>query len=296
MIKTIVIALIFIAAHSISTYPFRFPAGATNSYESPSYPIGYLESKTNVSINLDLPFGGAILDSSTVSILIKDSSNSNTVATLNCNGGTSCLLDWIVTDSASYYINILSLDFNMEFTSLVIYYLLVRARNNVLLRVSDVLRQRVIKYFRTIQKSNVTFTLNPVDDISVSFLSLLTMDSATNGIRNVIGRTDLIPDSITNNVATYTVELDSGYYAIAVFTDVYLSVSGSVPSEAYPCPYSYNFPDYYATFPGCIQQDPNAQGNGLPCVVYDYNNQKCLECISGYSVNSGICVFNTACK
>lgn len=163
MIKAIITAFLFVAiAHSISTYPFRFPAGTTNSYESPSYPIGYIDINTNVSINLDLPFGGAILTSSTVSILIKDSNNSNTIATLDCNGGTSCLIDWIATSSASYYINIQSNDFGTEFTSLVIYYLMVRTRNNVLLRVSDILRQHVVKYFRTIQKINVTLTLNPV--------------------------------------------------------------------------------------------------------------------------------------
>lgn len=122
------------------------------------------------------------------------------------------------------------------------------------------------------------------------------MDSATNGSRNVVDRTDLIPDSITNSVATFTTELDIGYYAIVVFTDMFVSVSGTVPSEAYPCPYSYNFPDYYATFPGCIQQNPNAQGNGLPCVVYDYTFQQCLQCMSGYSVSNGICVYSTSCK
>jgi hypothetical protein len=82
---------------------------------------------------------------------------------------------------------------------------MVRTGNNVLLRVSDILRQRVVKYFRTIQRSNVTFTLNPVFDVTLSFLSLLTMDSASNAIRTVIRRTDLIPDSITSDVATYTV-------------------------------------------------------------------------------------------
>ena len=205
VIKTIITTFLFITiAHSISAYPFRFPAGATNSYESPSYPIGYIDKDTNVSINLDLPFGGAILTSSTVSILIKDSSNSNIIATLNCNGGTSCLLNWNATSSASFYINILSVDAGLEFNTLVIYYLMVRTGNNVLVRVSDILRQHVVKYFRTIQKTNVTFTLNPVADVSVSFLSLLTMDSANSGIRNVVRRTDLIPDSITSGVATYT--------------------------------------------------------------------------------------------
>ena len=206
MIKTIIAALLFIVTvHSISAYPFRFPAGATNSYESPSYPIGYIDKNTNVSINLDLPFGGAILTSSTVSILIKDASNSNIIETLNCNGGTSCLINWNATSSASFYINILSTDSGLEFNTLVIYYLMVRTGNNVLLRVSDILRQRVVKYFRTIQRSNVTFTLNPVFDVTLSFLSLLTMDSASNAIRTVIRRTDLIPDSITSDVATYTV-------------------------------------------------------------------------------------------
>lgn len=302
MMKTAAILLLLAAlANTLSTYPYTFPTSPTSTYQQPSYLLGYLSKDTTLSITMQLPFGGAILTSSTVLLSIVDSNTRATVVTFDdsspskCNGGTACYLSWKVTDGSTYYLKVASVSPNTQLSNIVIYYLFASANNQAILNVADVLRQHIIKYFYIAKPYNLTLTITPNPTPSTYF-TLLAMDPSTATNLRVATATDLSPTTIQNGVGTYITELNAGYYAVVVRTDgVAPAITISTQSDAYPCPYSSSFADAYTVFPGCSRPSIISTGSGLPCLVYDYNAQICTACIPGYSLSLGACTISTSC-
>jgi hypothetical protein len=153
IIRAILLVLLVLEGAAQSVYKYQFVASASSTYQIPSYPLGTLRQGDNLAIIIQLPMGGAMLLSSYVLISIMDNTNTKTIMTFDdanpsqCNGGTVCTLSWAVTATGTYNIRVYSADPNTEQRSLAIYYLLVSVNGNVILRVTDSLRQHIIKYF-----------------------------------------------------------------------------------------------------------------------------------------------------
>jgi hypothetical protein len=153
MFEILTILILIVIGSSQSVYNYQFPTSQTSTYQIPSYPLGNLNQNDNLTIVIQLPMGGAMLISSYVLISIMDYTNSNTIVTFDdsnpshCNGGTTCTLTWNVTITANYYLKVYSANPSTELNSLAMYYLFASANNIALLRVVDVLRQHIIKYF-----------------------------------------------------------------------------------------------------------------------------------------------------
>jgi hypothetical protein len=298
MVKPALVLLLLTLGGCLSTYQYSYPTTPTSTYEQPSYPLGYVAQYSNLTVVIQLPFGGAMLISSYVVLSIMDSTNTNAIVSfddsnaMHCNGGTTCSLYWNVTSSASYYLKV-SAKTNLELSNLAVYYLFVSANNNAILRVTDVLRQHVIKYFNVLQEANVTLTLSPAS--GTTYFTLLNLDPTDSSHMRVSTTTDLTPTTTLNSVGTYTIDLVAGYYAVLVHTNTPSSVSISTQSDPYPCPYTNDFADYFTLFTGCTRASVTSTGSGLPCITYDYNSQVCLACMNGYSVSKGSCVIATSC-
>lgn len=301
MLKIITALALLTLTTSLSTYTYGFPTTLSSPYQSPSYPLGQLTQDTQISIVIQIPFGGAILIGSYVVISIMDSSNTITIVSfddsnpMNCNGGTTCTLVWRVIASNTYNLKVSSTSPNTELNNLVLYYLSVSTSTSSILRVVDVLRQHMIKYFYIGQSgTTVSFTITPQIDPSTSF-SLLTMTPSSSSNFNVLRAIPLYPTTTANSVSTFTRLMDIGYYAIIVYVGSPTQVTITFQSDPYPCPYTNGFNDYYTIFTGCTRSSVISINSGLPCITFDYNSQVCLACMNGYSVLQGSCVISTSC-
>ena len=224
--RYILLILLVLSGAAQSVYNYQFVATATSTYQVPSYPLGTLSQGDNLSINIQLPVGGAMLLSSYVLISIMDNTNTNTITTFDdsnpshCNGGTVCTLSWVVTTTGSYNIRVYSVNPDTELSSLALYYLLVLANGNALLRVVDALRQHIIKYFYVASNyESISMTISPVDNTANSYFTLLTMSPTSTSGLTVLNSSDLTPNTISSSVATFTNVLNTGYYAAIVHTD-----------------------------------------------------------------------------
>lgn len=300
--KLLTILILAVIGASQSVYTYQFPAAISSTYQIPSYPLGSLNQNDNLTIVIQLPTGGAMLISSYVLISIMDFANTNTITTFDdsnpshCNGGTTCTLNWTVTTTANYYLKVYSSNPNTELNSLAMYYLLAYANNVAVLRVTDVLRQHIIKYFYVAQEENITMTISPAGSFRQNYFTLLIMSPASPSGLTVMQSQDLTPVTVSGNIATFTQDLVSGFYAVVAHTNSANTFSITTQSDPYPCPYTNNYTDFFTIFPGCTRDATISQGSGLPCITYDYNSQVCLACMSGYSVSKGICVSSSNCK
>lgn len=280
-------ALFLTTAFAISTFSYTFPAQATSPNVRPSYSLGVLNNGSILAVTLQLPNpNGYSLSSLIVNIM--DSTNTNVVQALSFSGSTSTAF-WNVTANASYNLQVVA---SSGMSAVVIYYLSAIVNNISLLKLADVIRQNVFKYFY----------LNPGEAGSISITAYPSSASVTlliMGTTNqfaIIGSTSLIPNSVINGYNQYSVTgLDSGFYAL-LFTSPYVVAAAlTFQSSSYPCPYSSQFADYYADFTGCTSEN-GAAPSGLPCINYDSSTLKCTGCLSGYTLaTNGSCVISTNC-
>jgi hypothetical protein len=122
-------------------------------------------------------------------------------------------------------------------------------------------------------------TLSPVDNAGRSYFTLLTMSPTSPSGFTVLNSKDLIPDSVSGSVGTFTTTLQTGYYAAVVHTNAPDIVTITTQTDPYPCPYTNNYADLYTVFAGCTRSSTVSAGSGLPCIIYDYNVQACLACL-----------------
>jgi hypothetical protein len=294
MIKYFV-ALLFLCliapAASISKFTAVFPSTPSSAYQSPAYSLGRLTSGANLTIKIEQAYSRIVLSSSYMLLSITDSTNANTVITfdpsapMTCTGGSTCTVSWIVTSTASYYLKVTSLS-ALEMRNLIPIYITASINGLAFLKTADILRQNVVKLFYIAQAGNYTLTLSPESDPSSYYFTLLTMDPTDSLHLRVYSSIDIAATSTANNIGNYTTYYNSGYYGIIVHAGSSSSVSVTFWSDAYMCPYSRSYYDYYSVFAACSFSAviPNTKNYGLPCLIYDSATQTCRACINGYNL------------
>jgi hypothetical protein len=65
-------------------------------------------------------------------------------------------------------------------------------------------------------------------------------------------------------------------------------------SDAYSCPYSSAYPDFYSNFQPCTTAAV-VTTPGYPCLVYNTVTQTCSQCVVGYTLVNNTCTVNTTC-
>lgn len=136
MIKALLGFLLCSVVLGVSTYSYTFSAQATSAAVQPSYSLGTLTENSTVAITLQLPSpNGASLGNLAVSIMDKD--NTISIQALSFSGLTSTVY-WVVPANGSYYLKMSGSTANV-----VMYYLAVTVNNNAILRVVDVIRNKV---------------------------------------------------------------------------------------------------------------------------------------------------------
>jgi len=110
ILKAILIFTLAGIVLSLSTFSYSFPAQATSTYQQPAYALGTLTLNTVLNLNIQLPDGsGYDLSSAYFSISITDYLNQNIVYTFggaSCSSSNSCMYNWTVPATASYYLRI----------------------------------------------------------------------------------------------------------------------------------------------------------------------------------------------
>lgn len=289
MIKAILLTLLVALALGATTFSYTFSAQATSSQVRPSYPLGALTANSTLVVTFQIPFpSGDTLSSFIVNIM--DGNNTNTIQALSFSG-TNGNATWTVTANGSYFLQVTTA--SGSFSSVTMYYLSATVNNVAILRLTDVLRQRVFKYFYVSpsDSGNVTVTMSPSSGSSVT---LLVMNAGSQF--SVMSSTSLIASTTINGVSTYNANgLASGYYGLVFQTAVIVSATVSFQSSPYACPFSSNFADYNAVFMGCTSSS-GASSSGLPCTNYNYVTLTCLSCLSGYTLKNGACSISTSCN
>ena len=154
------------------------------------------------------------------------------------------------------------------------------------------MRQSVVKYFYLDTASTLSFTLHPVTNNANSYLilSAISNDVATSEV------TLNSPNSNSNNKATYISAITgTGFYSVKVITPDLSTVTLTHSSDAFSCPYTSTFTDRFGTFQGCTIAGAGTPAPGLPCLSYDFVNLVCLQCLSGYNLIDGRCLFSINC-
>lgn len=293
----IALLLLLTLTTSISQLTYTFSATATSTVQIPSYLLGSLIQGVTVTIKIQTAYTGFTLGSSSVQLSIMDGANANVVqalgGSLQCSG-SACSVNWTVPSSASYYLQVQEL-VSAETSRLVIYYLTASSNNSTFLKVSDILRQNVVKQFYIGTSGNYSLTLSPASSSSF-YLTLLTMDPTDSLHLRVLSAADLTPVDTTNNIKTYNLSFSTGFYGIIVHTDIATSVTVKYWTDTYFCPFSSSYQDYYSVFSGCsFSSTVSVSSSAFPCTNYDYTNNICVGCAPGYLLSQGLCTINNSC-
>lgn len=127
----------------------------------------------------------------------------------------------------------------------------------VLLKLSDILRQQtVMKYIRIEQRKSINFTIYPqTPALTNSNLAFrLSAVSATLGV-NFAAPIALTRLAYANNIQTFSVTLNPGYYILRVTHAAQPVLTVSWQTDPYACIGDPNFVDYYGLFRGCTRSD-----------------------------------------
>jgi hypothetical protein len=160
-----------------------------------------------------MPFGGS---TSSLSLFVMDSTNTNTIFTFSACSGTTCTVNWNVTATANYYLKASSSNPAQEYSQIIMYYLFATVDNQARLRVVDILRSHVVKIFYVSQDQSATFSQYPVNDPAASYLTLVAFGSGSSINPSVLSSSQLSPTTTVNGLATYNIFLSKGYYGIVV--------------------------------------------------------------------------------
>jgi hypothetical protein len=140
------------------------------------------------------------------------------------------------------------------------------AQKQILMKVSDIVRETAYKVIYLKEQTTITVTQYPVFN-SLAILQLeepypITGMNNNIAVSSVITRTG--SDSCVNEIDSNVFTIGPGYYAI-MFD--YMRESDyeqiSYQTDPYPCPFDPSFIDLYGVFQGCIFQQQEQQG--LPC-------------------------------
>lgn len=170
------------------------------------------------------------------------------------------------------------------------YYLTATLNSTVtLLRVADILRQDLVRFFYIANgdptSANITITASSgtavVYSLGTSF--------------KYSGGSSITPSPTSSSgVITYALSgLSVGYYMVVFSVPATNPVIITFPTSTYPCPYISGFSDYYGVFSGCTASTTSQPGP--PCSNYDYINLKCLGCLTGYTLSNGVCMLPSNC-
>lgn len=159
-----------------------------------------------------------------------------------------------------------------------------------LLQVVDVLRSGIVKFIWLDQTTNLTI-------VSKGNTPTLYAMSTSNKWSQVATLTGTSHQSVDTTTYTYQ-DVPKGYYTITAsiqtgFSSGYLEFS----TNAFPCPYS-GYTDVYSIFTGCFASSTSASigyTRGFPCTLNDYATGKCLNCLFGYTLSDGKCLFSPNC-
>ena len=293
------IVLLLTLSTSISQLSYTFSAAANSAAQTPSYYLGSISQGATVDIKIELAYTGFTLSTSNLLLSIMDGTNANVVQAFNGNvpmqcTGSKCTVVWNAQAANTYYLQVQSLT-AIEQSRLVVYYLTASTNNQTFLKVTDVLRQNVVKQFYIGTSGDYSFSLTPTTSSSF-YLTLLKMDPTDSLRLRVSSAADLTPTDTTNNIGTYNISLAVGFYGIIVHTATASSVTVKYWSDPYYCPYSSSYNDYYSVFNGCsFSTTTSVSSSAYPCTNYDYTNNICVGCANGYVLNLGICTISNNC-
>jgi hypothetical protein len=286
MIKALIVALLCTSALGFSTYSYTFSAEATSKEVRPSYSLGSLTLNSILAVSIQIPYpNGKTLGDFMVTIM--NWNNTLPIKTLTFTG-VSQTVSWVVNVTAAYYLQVTT--GSPDNSNWNMYYLSATVNDTLVLRLTDVLRNSVLKYFY----------LSPTDSTSV-IVTAPTSVSSINIIRmgpsnQFSGVSTLLtsPTTVSGYNTFQVSSLTSGYYGLIFATNIVFGVTVTYQGSSYPCPYSSNFADYYGVFTGCLSSSP-AKYNGLPCTAYSTVTLDCTACLDGYSLSNGYCVSSIAC-
>ena len=172
----------------------------------------------------------------------------------------------------------------------------------VVLSVTEVARNSIRKVLYLDTLSTYSASLYPFDASETANKQLFLFSLGVSGLAN--GWTVTGPElfstsgtvSFNNLVATFTTstQLSPGYYYLQVKFDAdpRSQVRLIFQSDPYACFHPQAFADYYSNFPGCIHSN---SPNVYPCSVFNQVLQRCEDCVPGFILDNGRCLFNTTC-
>jgi hypothetical protein len=287
MIKALIVVLLCTSVLGFSTYSYTFSAQATSKEVQPSYYLGSLTLSSILNVTIQIPYpNGMVLDSYLVTIM--DGNNLLPITTLTFTG-VSQTVSWVVTASAAYYLKVTTSSSSMS--SWNMYYLTATVNSTVVLRLTDILRNSVCKYFYISPTDSTSVIVTA--PTSVSSITLLQMNPSNQFLVSS-SSTLSSPTTVSGYNTFQATGLTSGYYGLIFATNVVFGVTVTYQGSSYPCPYSSNFADYYGIFTGCLSSS-SAKYNGLPCTAYSTVTLDCTACLDGYSLSNGYCVSSIAC-
>ena len=138
MKSLILITLLLVYVLTISYSSTSISTLTNNLYAPPTYSLGFLISGAVLTVNIQLPNGGAL---SSFTVIVRNSDNSADVSTLTGWSGTTGSVSWTVTANASYNLQVSG-------SGQYMYYLTATINSTItLLRITDLLRNKVSKFF-----------------------------------------------------------------------------------------------------------------------------------------------------
>jgi len=287
--KYIAFVLMLSLGSCLSNIPYSFSAAANSTSQQPSYSLGYINQDSTATIILSMPFGGS---TSSVTLSIMDSTNTNVVQALSACSGTPCTVNWRATTSGQFYLK--AAPASLSYSRFITYYIIATVDNRIALRVTDVLRANIVKIFYSLQAQTATFTLTPVADTATAYISLYSLTSA-NAQSPSSGGPVSLTTTTSGSIASYEATLARGYYAIVVTMVTVATARVTIQSDSYPCPYASSYSDIYNVFAGCSANSPSTSTSGFPCIDYDNDALICRTCFQGYTMVQGSCFVNNNC-
>ena len=249
-----------------NTLPFKYPI----------YSLGSIAAGKNIGIKLALvntDANAAPLSSFTIKLIQTTPDGTATDLSSQCSSATSaCSIPHAITATDNYYLAVYDANSADPFVKKYLQWFALEviddtsaATPNTLLKVSDVFRDRVVKYISITPAQATSFSLAPVSGgvTTNRDLELFAMSGSNNVF--AVGTQQTMSSASVGSVQQYTTNSLNGFYMIAVKYDDVVSSATVVPKTfSYTCPYPAAYPDIHVNFPGCTANSAAATPSFLP--------------------------------
>jgi hypothetical protein len=153
MSKTVILALLLALALGQTTYNYAFSGQTTSTQTVPSYALGTLSTNENIEFAFTVASGTGTLSGFQLQILDANNQPLSPVVTYSGLTGTSASWTWTVVTTGSYRVQV-----SGSSTNVIMYYLTIKRNGVAYIRIVDVLRTKVTKYFYVANTQNVSIT------------------------------------------------------------------------------------------------------------------------------------------